>query len=188
MPRHPQRLALLPLLGLLPLGGCSDGAPGDDDMVPVADVSTLMFTVIEPAAETYWDAVGWIIDAEGETYIRPRSAEEWEIVRNAAFQITESGNLLKVKGRGGADDGAWMAYSAALTDIGLRAIEAAEAEDPQAVFDVGAEVYFVCTSCHAAYSPEILRPNQTTGGMETTEAATTATGGAADGGSGDGGP
>ncbi|HKK93910.1 MAG TPA: hypothetical protein VJ925_10775, partial [Longimicrobiales bacterium] len=137
MPRHPQRLALLPLLGLLPLGGCSDGAPGDDDMVPVADVSTLMFTVIEPAAETYWDAVGWIIDAEGETYIRPRSAEEWEIVRNAAFQITESGNLLKVKGRGGADDGAWMAYSAALTDIGLRAIEAAEAEDPQAVFDVG---------------------------------------------------
>lgn len=131
-------------------------------MVPVADLSTLMFTVVEPAAESYWDAVGWILDFEGEHYFRPESPEEWEQVRNAAYMIAESGNLLMVRDRGGADDAAWREYSRALTEVGMRAIEAAESEDPLQVFDAGAEVYFVCTSCHAAYSPDILRPNQTT--------------------------
>jgi hypothetical protein len=150
-------------LSLLLLPGCSGASEAEADMVAVADLSTLMFTVIEPAAETYWDAVGWILDAEGEHYFRPQTPEEWEMVRNAAFAIAESGNLLMVRDRGGADDAAWRGYSRALTEVGMKAIEAADAQDPQAVFDVGAEVYFVCTSCHAAYSPEILRPNQTTG-------------------------
>ena len=122
MPESLRRTAALSLLVPALLVGCSQET--DTGMAAVADLSTLMVTVVEPAAETYWDAVGWILD--------------------------------------GADDAQWAAYSAALTEIGRRAIEAAEAQDPQAVFDVGAEVYFVCTSCHAAYSPEILRPNQTT--------------------------
>lgn len=158
-----RRHASLLLLTLAALFGCSD-APEDAEqgMVPVADVANLMFAVLEPAAETYWDAVGWILDYEGETFIRPQSPEEWSAVRDAGIRISESGNLLMVPGRGGADDAEWMAYARGMRDVGQRAIEAAESEDPQAVFDVGADVYFVCTSCHAAYSPDILRPNQTT--------------------------
>ena len=47
----------------------------------------------------------------------------------------------------------------ALVDIGRRAVEVAEARDEQAVFDVGAEMYFVCTQCHATYAVETLRPS-----------------------------
>ena len=132
-------------------------------MTVVADVQELMATVVEPAAEVYWDAVGWIIDASGTTEIRPGSPEEWEAVRNAAFVIAESGNLLMMEGRA-VDQDAWIALSRSLIDTGRRAIEAAEARDEQAVFDMGAEVYYVCTACHATYALETLRPNARPGG------------------------
>ena len=132
-------------------------------MTAVADVQELMATVLEPAAEVYWDAVGWIIDASGTTEIRPSSPEEWEAVRNAAFVIAESGNLLMMEGRA-LDQDAWMTLSRSLIDVGRRAIEAAEARDDMAVFDMGAEVYYVCTACHSTYALETLRPNVRVGG------------------------
>jgi hypothetical protein len=122
-----------------------------------------MITVVEPAADFYWDAVGWIIDASGTTEIRPRSPEEWEMVRNAAYQVTESGNLMMMGDRA-VPEPEWTVFSRAMINVGRRAIEAAEAQDPQGVFDVGAELYAVCTSCHATYARETLPPSARTDG------------------------
>ena len=58
-----------------------------------------MLSVFEPAAETYWDAVGVIVDEEGTHEIEPRSDEDWEAVVNAAYQLAESGNLLLMEER-----------------------------------------------------------------------------------------
>ena len=139
------------------LSGCGV-EEGAERYRPVADVQELMFHVVEPAAQTYWTSVGWIIDFEGEHYIRPTSDEEWLDVENAAFMVAESGNLL-LMGERALDDEGWVAMSQALVDIGERALRAAEAQDEQAVFDLGAEMYSVCSNCHARYSPEILRPS-----------------------------
>ncbi len=51
-----------------------------------------------------------------------------------------------------------MNWSAALIDVGRQAIEAAESRSRDAVFDMGAEVYYVCTGCHATYALETIRP------------------------------
>jgi hypothetical protein len=118
----------------------------------------LMAHVLEPNAQVYWRAVGWIIDSEGEHQLRPESEEDWLAVENAAFVVAEAGNLLMMDGRA-LDDGPWMTMSQALIDIGRRAVEVAEERDEQAVFDVGAEMYFVCTQCHATYALETLRPS-----------------------------
>jgi predicted solute-binding protein len=72
--------------------------------------------------------------------------------------IAESGNLLML-GTRPKDGGEWMQMSRALVDVGEKAIRAAERHDTKAVFDVGAEVYDVCTNCHAKYASEIARPN-----------------------------
>ncbi|MCI0437440.1 MAG: hypothetical protein L0271_27975 [Gemmatimonadetes bacterium] len=125
---------------------------------PVADVKQLMNTILEPAAEAYWDAVGWILDGSGTHEIAPASSEEWEAVRNAAFVIAESGNLLLMDGRA-PDREAWAAMSRALIATGRRAIAAAEAQDTEGVFTIGGEVYEACTACHAAYAIETLRPS-----------------------------
>lgn len=144
-------------LGALVAGACTS-APTPPPFKPVADVKQLMASVVEPAAEVYWDAVGWIVDANGTIEVQPQSAEEWDAVRNAAFVVAESGNLLMMSSRA-RDGGDWMQMSQTLIQAGERAIRAAEAHDKQAVFDVGAEVYDACTNCHAKYAVELQRPN-----------------------------
>ncbi|MDH3732798.1 MAG: hypothetical protein OEU54_04655 [Gemmatimonadota bacterium] len=150
------------LLLVLPLAfsGCtSDPATeASEDYDLVTDVQGLMLTVLEPAAETYWDAVGAILDSTGVDEFQPETEEEWEQVRHAAYVIAESGNLLMMRGRA-LDRGAWMAFSRDLVEIGREAIAAAEAMDAEAVFTAGGEVYLVCSACHASYALQTLRPN-----------------------------
>lgn len=153
--RAPLRWALASALLVCAACGTATDGPA---YAPVADVPELMAHVVEPAAQVFWGAVGWILDADGEHELRPANDEEWMAVENAAFTVAESGNLLMMNGRA-LDDEGWMAMSRALVDIGRRAVEVAEARDEQAVFDVGAEMYFVCTNCHATYALETLRPS-----------------------------
>ena len=122
----------------------------------------LMLSVIEPAAETYWDAVGWIIDSTGVHHFTPESDEEWERVEAAGWMLVESEHLLLVAGREGnapVGDGSWRAMAASLGVVSMAAVEAAGARDPDAVFDAGAELYQACLACHAAFAAETLRPN-----------------------------
>ncbi len=137
------------------LSGC---VAAEEPYTPVADLPELMRTVVDPAADFYWDAVGWIIDASGMEEIRPQSAEAWDSVRNAAFVVAESGNLMMMQGRAIPEE-TFTTYAQAMVDVGRKAIEVAEARDEMAVFDVGAEMYAVCTGCHSTYAIETLRPN-----------------------------
>ena len=116
-----------------------------------------MATVVDPAADFYWDAVGWIIDENGTEELRPNSPEEWDLVRNAAFVVAESGNLMMMQGRA-IDEELYATFAQAMVTVGQKAIEVAEARDVMAVFDVGAEMYAVCTGCHATYALELQRP------------------------------
>jgi hypothetical protein len=151
------RAATIALLTILTCSACSS-APPPPPYRPVADVKTLMATVMEPSADVYWDAVGIVVDSEGEHQIEPKSAEEWDAVRNAAYVVAESGNLLMMPSRA-KDNGEWMRAAEQLITASQKAIRAAESHDKTAVFDVGAEVYDACTNCHSKYSPDIVRPN-----------------------------
>ncbi len=150
------RRVRLPLSALvLLLSACAPDPPPFEE---VADLKQLMNSVLDPAAEVYWDAVGTIIDLNGTVEIAPSTDEEWQAVRDAAIVIAESGNLLMMEGRrqGGVE---WMTLSRALVEVGREALEAAEAEDTAAVFDAGAEVYYACSRCHATYAPDTLGPS-----------------------------
>ena len=122
---------------------------------PIADTALLMEAVIDPMADVIWGSVGTIVTAAGEEHIRPKTEEEWMAVRNAAVAVTEAGNLLMMVPR--AKDAEWMRISQAMIDTGAAAIQAAEAKDPDGVFDAGADIYAVCTNCHAKYDPTISR-------------------------------
>ena len=153
----------IPTLSILALAlsACADD-PEPPPFTAVADSKQLMLSVIEPAAEVYWDAVGVIMDEEATHHIAPGTPEEWEAVENAAFVLAESGNLLLLEDRA-QGQGHWVAMSRAMIDVGRRAVDAAQARDPDAVFEVGGDVYLVCTGCHAVYATETLRPNYDTG-------------------------
>ena len=74
--------------------------------------------------------------------------------------MAESGNLMMMGDRA-LDQAAWIGMSQAMIEVGQRAIEAAESRDRDAVFDAGAEVYYVCSACHAVYAIETLPPSET---------------------------
>jgi len=148
------------LVVLCVAGGAYGNActPESTPYVPVADVAQIMTSVLEPAAETYWDAVGSILDQDGAHDFAPETDEEWDAVRNAAFVIAETGNLLMIESRAPDQEG-WIGMSQAMIEAGKRALAAAEARDPEAVFDAGAEVYYTCSGCHTIYATETLRPS-----------------------------
>ena len=125
-------------------------SPAPPPLRPVADVKQLMHSVLDPTADEFWDGVGTIIDQSGTTEIKPETTADWDTLVKDAYVIAESGNLLML-GTRPKDGGEWMRMSRALVDVGARAIKAAESHDTQAVFDVGGEIYDVCTSCHAKY-------------------------------------
>mgnify|MGYP002624120372 FL=1 len=153
---HASFLLIVPFVvtTMLALAACAEPAV-ESPMRAVVGEKALMTTVLEPAADLYWAAVGEIVTAEGVEQIRPQSDEEWVAVRNAAVVLAESGNLLLVRRRA-RDEGAWLDWSRELTDAGEEAMRAAESRDPDAVFDVGERVYFACRGCHEQYWPEGL--------------------------------
>jgi len=144
---------------LIGLGACTQAEQeAAANYRPVGDLADLMAGVVEPSAEVIWDAVGVIVDAEGEHHLAPQTDEEWLALRFAAYTVAESGNLLMMPERA-LDQAAWITMSQSLVEVGQRAIEAADARNIDAVFDVGAEIYYVCTNCHSTYANETLRPN-----------------------------
>jgi hypothetical protein len=146
-----RRLVLL--CGVLSVSACNAAPP--PPYKPVADVKTLMASVMDPTADVYWGAVGTVIDETGEHEISPKTAEEWDAVRNAAYIVAESGNLLMMPSRA-KDGGEWMRAARHLIETAENAIRAAEARDKTAVFDRGAEMYDACVACHVKYSPDII--------------------------------
>jgi hypothetical protein len=123
---------------------------------PIVDTGALMESFIEPSADVIWLSVGTIVSAAGEEHIRPKTEEEWTKVKNAAVAVSEAGNLLMMEPRA-RDADEWMRLSKAMVDTGAEAIKAAEAKDPDAVFEAGAQIYAVCSNCHAKYDPSISR-------------------------------
>jgi hypothetical protein len=122
----------------------------------IVDTGSLMESFIEPSADVIWLSVGTIVSAAGEEHIRPKTEEEWTRVKNAAVAVSEAGNLLMMEPRA-RDTDEWMRLSKAMVDTGAEAIKAAEAKDPDAMFEAGAQIYAVCSNCHAKYDPSISR-------------------------------
>ena len=121
-----------------------------------------MHDVIFPSADVVWESVGTIISYEGTEEIYPKSEEEWITVVSSAAILTEAGNLLMMEGRA-QDSGPWMERARALIDAGEVALKAARAQDKEAVFDSGEQIYNACNDCHIQYrfihdDPSVIRP------------------------------
>lgn len=155
------------LLALLAVGcaACSaPQAPAPSQAPPpyhtVADVKTLMQTVIDPNADVIWGAVGTVETKAGTVEKFPKTDEEWALVRNAAYTVTEAGNLLMLGDRPKEPREQWMKLSRELIEVGQRTVKAAEARDKDAIFSIGGEVYDACSNCHQKYLVAIVEANK----------------------------
>lgn len=124
---------------------------------PTGDVKYTMQWVLDPAADHIWDSAGSIITEEGTRDLRPTTEEGWLAVQHSAVVVAEAGNLLMMPGRARENDD-WREFALGLVDAGLSAKAAAEAQDADALFDAGGQIYRVCSSCHAVYVQSDEKP------------------------------
>jgi len=137
---------------------CSRG-PEPPPFKPIVDTKLLMQAVVDPSADLVWEAVQTIDTAQGTEEIRPKTAEQWTAVRNAAITLTESGNLLMMTPRA-KDGGEWMKRAQEMIDTGEAAIRAADAKNAERLFTVGGDIYDACSNCHRQYLDAIVNANK----------------------------
>lgn len=163
------------------LDACQSGEPAAGAVpaappyAPTATVRELMHSEIDPAADAVWLSVYTMLDGEGIHNIRPQTDEEWASVRRGAIILLEAANLLMMPGRPVAhlgeksvapgvelepdeiaaliaeDRNAWNARAIVLHEVATAAVEAIDAKDADALFNVGAQIEPVCESCHTQY-------------------------------------
>ena len=114
------------------------------------DMKELMGHVVDPGAWAFWKASGEVETAEGVKSNSPTTEEGWEVAESGAAQAAEAGNLLLLPGYN-RNEKAWTEWAVKLQKAGFAAKEAAHKKDPQAMFTTGADLYSVCTGCHAVY-------------------------------------
>lgn len=142
------------------MAACSAPDESEDNVIAEGNYNTsltvqeIMALVLEPASDILWDSGGWVLDAAGYEELYPTTDDGWAYVRSQAAIVVESGNMLALPGRA-EDNDAWMIYSEGLSEAGVLAMQAAEAQDKEAFFQAGAQLYSVCTACHQAYNPDI---------------------------------
>jgi hypothetical protein len=147
--QYDDRMMRFSLLALVLCVSCDSTSPPAAPYHVVTDVLHTMEWILDPAADVIWDSAGFVITEAGETDLQPTTLEGWAEVRNAAAVIAESGNLLMMPGRSAGPE--WIAYAQALTASGVVSMAAAEAQDADALFDAGGQVYQACRACHEQY-------------------------------------
>ena len=133
----------------LGLFACGD-APPQATFEAVHDMQETMRLVLDPAADVIWSSAGAIITADGVEDLAPTTEEGWLRVAHAAAVVAESGNLLMMPTQA-VDREDWTEISRGLVRAGVRARDAAEARDADALFEAGGRLYNVCVSCHQQY-------------------------------------
>jgi hypothetical protein len=142
---------------------------------PAATVKDLMQSIVDPGADLVWNAVTTVQTAKGTIDTVPKTAEEWLKVRHGAVGLSEAANLLMMPGRHVAqpheksetpgvelepaemevlinkDRAAFIQRAKALHEAGMAAVAAADAKDPQKLFEVGEQIEMACENCHSHY-------------------------------------
>jgi hypothetical protein len=145
------------------------------EYTPTATIKDLMQGLIDPAADEVWLSVTTVMSQAGTVETRPQTDDDWAKVRHGAIKLVEASNLLIVPGRKVAKPGekseapgvelepsemdvlinkdipGWRARAKALHEAGLEALKAADAKDPDKVFEIGEQIEEACENCHRNY-------------------------------------
>ena len=107
---------------------------------PVGNMSQLMINIIYPTSDAIFH-----VDRTP-----PTTDVEWNLLKNQALMLAESGNLLLLPSRL-RDTKNWVADSKMLVEAGAAAYKAAMAKDIEGVRAVNDQLYAACVTCHMQY-------------------------------------
>ena len=128
------------VIGLILLAGAAVAqAPSYQN---VGTMSQLMINIIYPTSDALF-------------YIErnpPKTDVEWNLIRNQALMLAESGNLLMMPGRA-RDQDEWIKDSKLMIDVSTKAFKAAMAKDMAGITALSDDLSNSCIKCHLKYRP-----------------------------------
>jgi hypothetical protein len=145
-----------------------------------SSVRELMQSIVAPSAQGLWDSVGTVSNSKGTFDLAPHTDPEWAAVRRHAVSLIESTNLLLIRGRHIAPEGAmtlkaedadpgaelqpaeiekrvnanwpaWTAMALALRAGGTAMLKTIDAKDAAGLESSGSDLDGLCESCHLAF-------------------------------------
>jgi len=153
------------LAGVLLLAAC--GGPAEEAPAPApaatapsappvppmpVSINAMMVTLVDHAGHNLWGYEG-----DGNA---PKSPADWENVEEHATQLAAAGSLIMLGGAGPNDmvwrnEAGWREAARAMSDAGMAAINAAHAEDYDALLAANGQLVDSCETCHKQFKPEL---------------------------------
>ena len=178
-PRDPAFLLQVTLAAAV-VTSCATDAPAPSapplhEFQPTASVQDIMRLMVDPSADTMWDAVVTTVTDAGVEEVRPQTEEEWLALERSAIMLVEAGNLLLIDGRRIAREGSvaelpgfdlepdeiavrvadngdsWVRLARELHDAGVVMLTAVRARDVDALLEGGHRLDVACESCHSRF-------------------------------------
>jgi len=134
-----------------------------------------MQSMVEPKADTLWNAVSTEVTSKGPVTKAPKTEDEWAHVRHEAVTLSEAMNLIQMMGRKvakpseqakdpkveltpdqiekliGEDRASFARMAKALQDSVAVAIKAIDAKDADTLSNAGGGIDTACETCHKKY-------------------------------------
>lgn len=119
---------------------------------PTLSNQELMAHVIDYNAFEIWHRQGWVYTADGVEELFPTDDAGWFAAESAAATLAELSNVLLLPSHIPDDSPEdWVRYAHELNRTAREAMDTAEAQDKEAFFDAGGDIYVVCSSCHLKF-------------------------------------
>ena len=117
---------------------------------PTVSINDIMVFIIDHNSHALWDVAE---DA-------PDNADDWHLLEHSALALAAAGNLTNIGGTGPNDQAwvmkaEWQAYSQAMANAGLAAVDAVRARNVDGVLAAGDALLNSCIGCHREYKPEL---------------------------------
>lgn len=151
---------------------------GVDSATPTGQTFTIreiMQSMVQPRADTLWNAVSTSVTDKGVETNAPKNEEEWAKMRNEAVTIVEAMNLIQMPGRKVAKPGeqakdpkvelspdqieklinddreSWGKLAHSLQDSVMVALKAIDAKNAEGLSNAGGDMDMACETCHKKY-------------------------------------
>lgn len=141
---------------------------------PTGTVREIMGLMVDPSADFLWQSVATTVTRAGIDERRPRTDDEWTMVKRSAMTLLEATNLLLIDRPTGRkedisanpnielspaeidvlrqkDPETWKNFVKALYDSAIPALNAINAKDADALLDSGEALDVACENCHLHY-------------------------------------
>jgi cytochrome c553 len=138
---------------VLLMTGCASERPEQPPPLKgVVSLNDIMVSVVDHNSHILWNVA--------EEKNAPKNDADWHVLEHAAVTLAAAGNMILIGGTG-KDDAAWVKdpewrkHAQEMETAALKAVNAVDHQDKNALLAAGDDLVATCESCHKKFKPAL---------------------------------